>query len=257
MQPAQTVTLRQLRDKKYAVILCYPRYDVEEADRRIDELKRLGVETLEFMGEKTVFNMPVLGKGFVGIVVVARISGAGARVALKIRRMDADRSGMQHEAEMLKLANKIGVGPCLIGASVNFLLMEFIEGLLLPKWAETLKGRRTAKRIRSVLRDVLEQCWLLDDAGLDHGELSHASKHIIIKADDKPCIIDFETASTTRRKSNVTSICQYFFIGSQLAKSLKMKIGKIDQHVLIAALTSYKNNRTRRNFEDILEIFHV
>jgi putative serine/threonine protein kinase len=252
MRKVQTVPLEQLRDKKYAVILCYPRYDVEEATRRIRELKCLGVDALDFSGEKTVFNMPVLGKGFVGIVVSARIGGA--RVALKIRRMDADRGGMQHEAEMLKLANKVGVGPSLISVSANFLAMEFVKGVFLHKWLETVKGKRTTKRIKYVLRHVLEQCWLLDDAGLDHGELSHASKHIIVKEGDIPSIIDFETASTARRKSNVTSISQYLFIGSQLAKTVKKRLGRIDKQALIVALASYKNNRTRRNFEDVLRI---
>ena len=73
MRKSQTVSLKQLQDKNYAVILCYPRYDLEETTRRIRELKHLGVEALEFSGEKTVFNVPVLGKGFVGIVVSARI----------------------------------------------------------------------------------------------------------------------------------------------------------------------------------------
>jgi putative serine/threonine protein kinase len=250
MQKSQKVSLRQLRSKKYAVILCYPKYDLEETRRRIIELKALGVKALEFSGEKTVFNVPVLGKGFVGIVVLARVDSG--LVAVKIRRIDADRSGMQHEAEMLRLANKVGVGPCLIGFSVNFLLMEFVEGYLLPKWLENLRGRGTTRRIRSVLRDVLEQCWLLDEAGLDHGELSHASKHIIVKANDKPCIIDFETASITRRKSNVTSICQYLFIGSQFAKSLKKKMPRINRQALIHALKSHKNNPNRRNFEQLL-----
>ena len=252
MQKSQKVSLRQLRDKKYAVILCYPKYDLEEMRKRIRELMALGVKALEFSGEKTVFNVPVLGKGFVGIVVLARV-GSGL-VALKIRRVDADRSGMQHEAEMLRLANKVGVGPCLVDVSVNFLLMEFVKGDLLPQWLENLKGRGTARRIRSVLRDVLEQCWLLDEAGLDHGELSHASKHVIVKANDKPCIIDFETASVTRRKLNVTSICQYLFIGSQFAKSLTTRLRRVDQHALIVALKRYKSNRVRKNFDEVLRI---
>lgn len=254
MEKSQRVTLEQLQDRKYAVILCYPKFDVEETTRRIDELKRLGVEAVEFVGEKTVFNVPVLGKGFVGIVVAARTRNNDARVALKIRRMDADRPGMQHEAEMLKLANKAGVGPRLIDVSGNFLLMEFVEGFPLPQWLETLKGRGTAERVRIILRDVLEQCWRLDEIGLDHGELSHASKHVMVRSDDKPCIIDFETASTTRRKSNVTSICQYFFVGSQLAKRLPRRIGIINQQALIAALRGYKNDAVRKNFDAILEV---
>jgi putative serine/threonine protein kinase len=252
MQSAQTIPLKQLQDKKYAAILCYPRYDLKETTRRIRELKRLGVEALEFSGEKTVFNVPVLGKGFVGIVVSARIGGV--RVALKIRRVDADRADMQHEAEMLKLANKVGVGPRLIGVSVNFLAMEFVEGDLLPKWLAHLKGRGTAEKIRYVLRDVLEQCWLLDEAGLDHGELSHASKHIIVNRTGKPIILDFETASNTRRVSNVTSICQYFFVGSKLAQTLRKRLIKINEQALITALREFKKKRNRRNFEQILRI---
>jgi putative serine/threonine protein kinase len=207
---------------------------------------------LEFVGEKTVFNVPVLGKGCVGVVVSARVSNE--KVALKIRRMDADRVGMQREAEMLQIANKIGVGPRLIGSSENFLLMEFVEGNLLPQWIEKLKGKGTRNRIRRILRDVLEQCWRLDETGLDHGELSRAPKHIIVDEDDHAHLVDFETASVQRRVSNVTSMCQYLFIGSQTAKIMLCKLGKIDQLTLRIFLKNYKQNRTRENFAKILNL---
>jgi len=252
LQPAEIVPLKQLRDERYASVLCYPRYNYREATKRIKELKRLGVKALEFIGEKTAFNVPVLGKGCVGIVVRALLDKK--RVALKIRRVDADRIGMQHEAEMLKTANKVRVGPSLIDTSENFLLMEFIEGTLLPKWIEKLKGKGTRNRIRQVLRDVLEQCWRLDEIGLDHGELSRAPKHIIIGRDNKAYIVDFETASLQRRVSNVTSICQYFFIGSQTAKTILRKLGKINQETLRTNLKNYKQNRTRENFNKILHV---
>jgi len=205
------------------------------------------------MGEKTAFNIPLLGKGCVGIVVTARMNKK--RVALKIRRVDADRLRMQHEAEMLRIANKVGVGPGFIGMSENFLLMEFIEGTLLPKWIEQLKGRGTRNRIGKVLRDILEQCWRLDETSLDHGELSRAPKHIIIGEDDKAHIVDFETASVQRRVSNVTSICQYLFVGSQTAKVIRRKLGvKTDQETLRTNLRNYKQNRTRENFNKILRV---
>jgi len=199
--------------------------------------------------------VPVLGKGCVGIVVRALIDKK--RVALKIRRVDADRIGMQHEAEMLKTANKVGVGPRLIGKSENFLLMVFVEGSLLPEWVERLKGRGTRNRIRHVLRDVLEQCWRLDEIGLDHGELSRAPKHIIIGRDNEAHIVDFETASLQRRVSNVTSICQYLFLGSQLAKTMRRRLGKVDDDALIAALRDYKLERTNQNFLRILQLCRV
>jgi len=218
----------------------------------VRELKQLGVKALEFGGEKKAFNVSVLGKGCVGIVVVAHLDRE--RAALKIRRVDADRVGMQHEADMLKTANTIGVGPSLIGISGNFLLMEFVEGTLLPKWIDELRGRGTRNRIRQVLRDVLEQCWRLDKIGLDHGELSRAPKHIIVDKDDQAHIVDFETASVQRRVSNVTSMCQYLFIGSQTAKAIRRKLGKIDQETLLTSLKNYKQNRTRDNFDKILRL---
>ena len=251
MHQSNVVYLESFFEEKYGRVLCYPKYDLNELKERIGELNRLGVEALEFVGEKNVANMPVLGKGCVGIVTVAHTK-EGER-ALKIRRMDADRNGMQHEAEMLKKANTVEVGPKLLGASENFLLMEFIKGLLLLQWVSMLKGRGTKSRIQKVLRDVLEQCWRLDKIGLDHGELSKAPKHIIIDEEDKAHIVDFETASINRRVSNVTSICQYLFIGSEVAKVVKRRLGYIDKDELIESLKNYKRQRSRQYFENVLK----
>jgi putative serine/threonine protein kinase len=250
LKKSEIIPLKRLLEKKYVEILCYPRYDLKEAQKRLRELKRLGVKALEFAGEKRTFDTYVLGKGYVGIVVAAYTDTG--KVALKIRRVDADRAGMQREAQMLKRANDVGVGPKLLDFTKNYLLMEFVEGKRLPKWIETLKGRGTKARIHKVLRDVLEQCWRLDDIGLDHGELSRAPKHIIVGANDSPYIVDFETASTNRKVSNVTSICQYLFIGSQLARTLRKKLGNIDTKTLIHALRAYKQKRIRENFENVL-----
>jgi len=252
LRQSETVPLKQLLDEKYGRIMCYPRHDLRELRRRIKELKKLGVTAVDFVGDKTAFNVPVLGKGYVGVVVTA-LTDQG-KVALKIRRVDANRTGMQHEAEMLRRANSIGVGPHLLNATENFLLMEFIKGTLLPQWVDMLKGRGTRSRIRRVLRAVLEQCWKLDENGLDHGELSRAPKHIIIDVNDNPYLIDFETASPHRRVSNVTSICQFLFIRSQVAKAIKKKLGEISQEELIKALKTYKQQRIRENFEKILSV---
>ena len=250
LRQSEIIPLKRLLEKKYVEILCYPRYDLKEAEKRLRELKKLGVKALEFAGEKKAFDVYVLGKGYVGIVVAA-YTDAG-KAALKIRRVDAGRAGMQREAEMLERANGVGVGPRLLDVTENLLLMEFINGIRLPKWVETLKGRGTKARIQRVLLDVLEQCWRLDRMGLDHGELSRAPKHIIVGPSNMPYIVDFETASINRKVSNVTSICQYLFIGSQLAKAIKKKLRKVDTKTLIHALKAYKQEQTRENFEEVL-----
>ncbi len=242
----------QFKDAKHASVLCYPKYSPEETAKRIKQLKKLGVKAIQFTGKKKAFDTPVLGKGHVGIVVVATTETGQA--ALKIRRLDADRKEMTHEAEMLAKANSVGVGPRLIAMEPDFLLMEFVDGAPFPDWATSLKGRGTREKIRKVLRDTLEQCYRLDQVGLDHGELSRAPKHVIIDTAEKPHIVDFETASTIRRTSNVTSISQYLFMKSQLAGILRRKLGIVDREVLVSALRNYKYEPTRQNFEVILRV---
>ena len=248
MKTTLTATIEKLSEEPYASIISYPKSSKAELKKRLKELQRLGVETLEFSGEKQALNTPILGKGCVGIVTIAYRNGKKA--ALKIRRVDADRSRMQQEAKMLKKANSVHVGPRLLGVSKDFLLMQFIDGDLLPKWLEKQIGKAL---VRKVLREVLEQCWRLDIVGLDHGELSHAPKHIIIDKKSKPFIVDFETASLNRKLSNVTSICQFLFISGVVAEKVAEKLGGKDKKAIIEVLRRYKSDRTRENFETVLE----
>ncbi len=250
MHQKDIIPIEQLREEKYAEILCYPRYDLKEAEKRLHELKKLSVKALEFAGDKKAFDVHVLGKGYVGIVVVAHTSAG--KTAIKIRRVDAGRVGMQHEAEMLKRANDVGVGPKLLDVTENFLLMQFIDGTRLPEWITTLKGRGTKAKVQKTLHGILKQCWQLDGASLDHGELSNAPKHIIVDAANTPYIVDFENASLNRKVSNVTSICQYLFIGSLLAIAIRKKLEEIRTTRLIHALRTYKQKQTKENLENIL-----
>jgi putative serine/threonine protein kinase len=246
---ALALRIERLDEEPYASIICYPRSDSAELGKRLKELRKLGVEALEFCGGKEAFGIPVLGKGCVGIVTIAYRNGE--KVALKIRRVDADRDKMQMEAKMLQKANSASVGPRLLGVSKNFLLMQFIEGDLLPDWLERKGGKALIKR---VLRDVLEQCWRLDSAGLDHGELSHAPKHVIVDGKNLPFIVDFESASLNRRPSNVTSICQFLFLSGVVAEKVTAKLGEKDGKAIVKVLRVYKADRNRGNFERVLGI---
>jgi len=251
LKSGEVVSLKALREMKHCKILGYPRCEQEELERRLKELEKLGVQALEFTGDKSVFGVPVLGKGCVGIVVVAYTNLGLA--ALKIRRVDADREGMFHEGEMLKIANSKNVGPKLLEISENFLLMELIEGTHFPEWIESLGEKEAQSRVRLILKDILEQCYRLDETGLDHGELSNAPKHILVDNNDRPYLVDFETGSINRRVSNVTSVCQYLLLGSQIADKVNENLGKIDEKQLIQKLRGYKRERTRENFEKLVE----
>jgi len=242
------VPLSELSEEKHGKILCYPRFDSEEFRSRLKELRRLDVSSIEFTGRTKIHNLSVLGKGHVSVVLAAYIDRE--KYALKTRRMDADRQDMIHEAEMLKLANKVGIGPKFYGVTKNFILMEFIEGVNFPEWIKTVRERRI---VRKVLKLNLDDCWKLDKAGLDHGELSRAQKHVIVEK-ERPRIIDFESASITRKTRNITSICQFLFIGSQAAESLRRVFSDISKNKLIEALRSYKVEPTRERLEKIFEV---
>jgi len=247
--PVKVLT-ENLAVEPYASVLCYPRASEIELKSRLEELSKHGVNAVEFTGEASAFNVPVLGKGFVGIVVTAHLGKE--RVALKIRRVDADRTGLEHEAQMLAKANSVQVGPRLIGVSKNYLLMQLVDGYLLPQW---LYAHKDKDQMHYVLGEVLEQCWRLDSINLDHGELSKALKHIIISKPQEPVIVDFETASVDRKPANVTSVCQFFFTGHGIvAKAVAKVLGEVNRAEVIEVLRCYKNERKRENFDCVLRV---
>lgn len=250
MKPPKIVPLENLGEEPYASILCYPRANPTDVKNRIEELRLHEVEALEFTGKTNASNIPVLGKGYVGVVVVAFVKGQ--KLALKMRRIDADRLDFKHEAEMLQKANAIGVGPKFIAESTNFMLSQLIDADLIEDWLQT---PREKELIRRVLVDIMEQCWNLDEAGLDHGEISKATKHLLVDKENHPFIVDFETASVVRKVINVTSVCQFLFMGnSRAARILGAVFGQKQKSELIAALKNFKKNANRKNFDGLLEM---
>jgi putative serine/threonine protein kinase len=250
MKASVTVPVQELNAEPYASVVCYPRVTPDEIQSRLQELKELGVESVEFSGKGAAFTLPVLGKGYVGIVVVAHMGPA--KYALKIQRVDSDRESLERESGMLAKANSVGVGPKLVGVTKHLLLMELVDGDFLEKW---LEKHRTPDFVRKVLSDILEQCWRLDEIGLDHGELSKAPKHLLMNKTDEPFIVDFETASTNRNASNVTSVCQFLFQGnSNVCRTIAEVLGQKDRDKLIRVLKCYKKERNRINFEAVLAV---
>jgi len=237
-------------NRKHRQIVCYPKFMPADFEHKLNELRELGIEYIEFTGRNHINDIAVLGKGCVGIVLVAHTKDR--KIALKLRRTDAPRSGMNHEALILEKANAVGVGPRLLGVTPNCLLMEHVDGLLLPQWLKTSNRMNDGKRVRTVLRSILEQAFRLDNAGLDHGELSYGPKHIIIRPNDGAVILDFESGSLSRRVSNVTSVSQFLFIGSSIGRHVSKILDNLNQDI-VDVLRVYKRHRTKKNFDRILE----
>lgn len=244
------VPASKLVKEPYSLILGYPKATKGELAKRLAELKKLGIIGVSFQGETILNNIHVLGKGYVGVVVLSRLGKKD--VALKIRRIDSSRQEMKSEAKLLKIANKAGVGPKLVDSSKNFLIMEYLEGKKITDWVRDLKGKGSAAKLKSVVRQVLENCYSLDMIHLDHGELSYIHKHVIVGK--TPCIIDFESSSTNRRTSNVTSATQSIFIGSALSSIVKNMIKIPSKRKMIGPLKKYKHDQSRENFDEILKM---
>lgn len=247
------VPLSKLAREPYSTILAYPKSTKQDVTNRISELKKLGIKGVLFVGETTINSLNVLGKGYVGVVVLSRLGTK--EVALKIRRVDSSRPEMENETRLLRLANEVSVGPQLVNHGKNFIIMEYLEGKKIIDWIRELKGRGSAAKLKFVIKKVLEDCYSLDKIRLDHGELSRIHKHVIIGK--SVCIIDFESASVNRRTSNVTSATQSIFIGSGIAKLVKKIIKEPSKRKLIASLRKYKNDQSRKNFESVLQVLGV
>ena len=234
------------KKEPYKKILCFPKVKETEVDERLKELKKLGITHVSFSGPLQIEKCRILGKGYVGMVVLAK-NNSGV-YALKIRRVDSPRKNMTNEAKLLKAANKLDIGPKFVKNSKNFLIMEYIEGEKIIDWAQ--KPETKSQEIRSVLNNVLRECYLLDDAGLDHGELSTIDKHVIVSK-NRNTIIDFESSSLDRKPSNVTGASQAILIGTGLAKIIQKKIKLPPKEKIIDLIRQYKKNPTLENFEKI------
>ena len=164
---------------------------------------------------------------------------------------------MQREASMLQAANSLDVGPRYYGSTADVLVMELVEGLSLPRWLATLKGRGRRLTLRGAIGDLFEQCFRLDEAGLDHGELSRAHKNIIVRRNGQPCIVDFESASKDRRTNNLTALSQYFFLGGGFSRKVSRILGPTDPEKVKSVLRSYKSERSPGAFRSALEMLKL
>ena len=240
--------IHKILENPYASILGYPNATKKQIESRYIEIKALGVESVSFFGHTEINSVSILGKGHNGLLVLAKKNNK--KIAVKIRRIDSQRSTMYTESKFLKMANSINIGPKWIANSKNFIVMEYLSGELIKEWLSTANDKEIDRMIKLILVD----CYNLDKLGVDHGELNNISKHIIVNK--KPTIIDFEDASNIRRVSNVTSVTQCMYISSSISKKINPN-NKIQKTKLIKLLRIYKNSITEKNFDGILKVLRL
>ncbi|MEM0481660.1 MAG: hypothetical protein QXM16_02080 [Nitrososphaerota archaeon] len=234
----ETEALKRIRP--LMLQLSYPFPDPDYAWLVVRALEELGVEALELESPE---KLRIIGKGFRNIVLVGVKSWV--RVAIKVRRLDYAVKSTFHEAYMLEQANRVGVGPRLLGHSDPVLVMSLVEGMDLTKWL--LHSNPPSHAARQTLLETALQCHRLDRAGIDHRELSDASKHVIV-TQSGPVIIDFGSAAFSSRPKNLTSLINY--ISSKQLEQIRQNLGL--GWVERQTLRRYKETYSGKDFETLL-----
>lgn len=247
---SERASLRDLTKTPYIQILTYPRISLSEAKSRVKQLRTLGVDELIFEGHARVGRLGILGLGTVGVVVRAKVGGN--LFALKIRRTDANRPNMDEEVRIATMANRVGIGPEVYAHTSDMILMGLLELRELSAWLGGLRGKGRRHEVRRVVHLLLNQCRKLDIMGIDHGQLSNLRKHAVV-ADERPWIIDFESAGTARKPKNVTTAAQYLFVGGALSPAMRRAVGLRDTTVLKDLLAAYKRDASDYTYSKILE----
>lgn len=203
-------------------------------------------------GNTKIGKFSILGKGGVGLVVMVEAKNKKT-YALKIRRIDANRKSMEREVKLHRIANSAGVGPYIYANSENFILMEFIDGCNIIGWLN--QQSINADQVRKVVISTLEQCYNLDRANLDHGELSCLDHHVLISKSVNAHIVDFETASIDRKTRNVTAAAHSLLLNGQVSRLVNKIMHFAERERVIQLLRVYKWNQTRPCFEKIIQAF--
>jgi putative serine/threonine protein kinase len=237
-----------------ANIISYPKFDNIEYNDRLNEIFLLGINFAIHGGGTKIGKVAIAGKGCVSVVI--KIQAENRICALKIRRTDANRSSMDREATLHKIANSVGIGPEIIRHSKNLIVMEFVEGSSIINWIKQDQNIADPDKVRSVILSILEQCYVLDRACLDHGQLSCLHHHVVISKSNTANIIDFESSSIGRRRaSNVTSAAQSLLLSGLISKRINKVLGLENKREnIIQKLKAYKSYQTRVNFEKILDM---
>jgi len=165
------------------------------------------------------------------------------KIAIKKKKPDSEAVGrIANEGKWMAILNKKGIGPRLVKKTNTYVAYEFVEGEFFPKWAETA----SKKQIQSAIKNLFNQCLIMDKLKVDKEELHRPFKHIVI-SEDGPVMLDFERCHETEKPKNVTQFAQYMMSSKPWLKGLRIKKEKI----MFLAKT-YKETYEKKDFEALV-----
>ena len=196
--------------------------------------------------DRHVSNLRYFDEGWRGIIFTGLIKGK--TVAVKTMSKTSNVKTMP-EAKWLKLVNKHGIGPRLRAVGRGWLAYDFVDGEPIGRWLKRAKP----VEIRQVFKEVLNQCFTLDEAGIAKEEMSNPYKHLRVQAPEtshaqtRVTMIDFERAHTSKKPKNVTQFCSYII---NLNRALGLGIEECD---FIDTVRNYSEKPNTRTFGTVLK----
>jgi len=177
---------------------------------------------------------------------VYKFKKGGKEFAIKTKKPDLNFDTLKNEARFLRLLNKKGIGPKIIGEGKSYVAYEFVKGERFIDWLE--KSKNPLK----VIKKVLWFCRVMDKLKINKKEMHKPVKHILVY-NNKPQMIDFERCYFTKKPKNLTQFCQ-FLISKDISKILNKKGFIINRIRLVQILKSYKKEETDKNYNQVISI---
>lgn len=169
-----------------------------------DYKDQIDLDKLKSFIPKKYTDISILSFGKRGIVLKAKIDDKF--VAIKMVRPESNAiNTIFLEAKNLRQVNKLNIGPNFIESTDNFVVMEFIDGVLIKEWIE----KSTRDEILGMFSVLFHQLFQMDKAGINKFEMTNPHKHIIVTEEFMPVMIDFERARNTIKPKNITQFAQY------------------------------------------------
>ncbi len=171
-------------------------------------------------------------------------------VAIKVKRESTEaQNTIENETKWLRVLNKHNIGPKLQVYGKGFFSYVFVKGDFMLGWLQ--KENTTKEQTLSVLRDLFNQCFILDFLQVNKEEMHHPHKHVIITKENTPVLLDFERCAKTTNPKNVTQFIEYVC-------RLKDELGKKKIIVPIEELRSlaaeYKDSYDRKIVAEIMSL---
>ncbi len=170
--------------------------------------------------DKGILDLKKFSQGHRGLIYTGKLDGKN--IVVKRQRSDIQTFGrIANEARWLKVLNRKSIGPNFLFLDDDFFIYNFVNGIPIPEFLLEYEKSDIIK----VLKNVFDQCFVLDSLLVNKEEMHNPYKHILIE-DNVPVMLDFERCHSSEHPKNVTQFCQ--FVGStKVLKILKAKNFKL------------------------------